>query len=103
MEATEKRDRRRGAFEVLCKTAEDIASWFLPFVMVDGVAQSMRAFLMESTDLRGPWECLWHKVGKLRAQHTARFLLTSARVGTREVDVILIHSNTACGLEIPKM
>ena len=68
MEATEKRDRRRGAFEVLCKTAEDIASWFLPFVMVDGVAQSMRAFLMESTDLRGPWECLWHKVGKLRAR-----------------------------------
>ena len=67
MEAPGKRMRRRGAFEVLCKTAEDIASWLLPFVMVDGVAQGTRALWMESTDLRGPWECLWHKVGSLHS------------------------------------
>ena len=65
MEAPEKgnRRRRRGAFEVLGKTAEDIASWFLPFVIVDGIAQGTRTLFMEPTDLRGPWECLWHKVG----------------------------------------
>ena len=75
MEAPEKRNRRRGAFEVLCKTAEDIASWFLPFVVADGVAQGVRTLLMEPTDLRGPWEGLWHKVGNLHVHDTVQLLV----------------------------
>ena len=62
MEVSEKRERHRGLCEVLINTVGDIISWLIPFVVVDGIAQYMRTFLMEPTDSRGPWECLWYKV-----------------------------------------
>ena len=62
MEVSEKRERRRGLYEVLSNTLGDIISWLLPFLVMDGIAQCMRTLLMEATDSRGPWECLWHKV-----------------------------------------
>ena len=62
MEVSEKKERHHSLFEICGKTAVDIVSWLLPFVVVDGAAQCLRPFLMEPTDPRGPWECLWHNV-----------------------------------------
>ena len=64
MEASEKMARHRSLFEICSKTAVDIVSWLLPFVVLDRAVQCLRTFLMEPIDPRGPWECLWHKVGR---------------------------------------
>ena len=48
---------------VLFKTAEDIAAWFLPFMIVDGIAQITWAKIAKPPDFSdGPWQTIWLKV-----------------------------------------
>ena len=42
--------------------AENFVYFLAPMVLADRAAQGLKPFLMDPEDLRGPWECLWHKV-----------------------------------------
>ena len=51
---------------VIFKCAEDLAAWFLPFMILDTIVQFMWAQFMKPSDFRdGPWQTLWLKVRTL--------------------------------------
>ena len=55
--------KRRSLSDVAWQVAEDIAYFLAPMLLADTLAQGLKPLLMDPKDLRGPWECLWHKVG----------------------------------------
>ena len=64
--ATEKWRKRPGALVVLFKCAEDLASWLLPFMIVDAIVQFVWAQITKPSDFSdGPWQTLWLKVRTL--------------------------------------
>ena len=54
--------KRRGPLQAIWATAENYVYFLAPMVLADRAALGLKPLLMEPTDLRGPWECLWHKV-----------------------------------------
>ena len=54
--------KRRGPLQAIWATAENYVYFLAPMVLADRAALGLKPLLMDPTDLRGPWECLWHKV-----------------------------------------
>ena len=57
-----RQQRRRGPAQAAWAMAENLVYFLAPMVLADRAAQGLKPLLMEPEDLRGPWECLWHKV-----------------------------------------
>ena len=64
MEQTEESIKRRGPAQAAWAMAENLVYFLAPMVLADRAAQGLRPLLMDPEDLRGPWECLWHKVSR---------------------------------------
>ena len=62
MEQTEESMKRRGPLQAAWAMAENLVYFLAPMVLADRAALGLKPFLMAPEDLRGPWECLWHKV-----------------------------------------
>ena len=56
--------KRRGPMQAAWAQAENFVYFLAPMVLADRAALGLKPFLMDPTDLRGPWECLWHKVSR---------------------------------------
>ena len=54
--------KRRGLLYTTWEMAENLVYFLAPMVLADRAAQGLKPFLMDPEDMRGPWECLWHKV-----------------------------------------
>ena len=54
--------KRRGPLQAIWATAENYVYFLAPMVLADRAALGLKPLLMDPSDLRGPWECLWHKV-----------------------------------------
>ena len=63
--------KRRGPLQAIWATAENYVYFLAPMVLADRAALGLKPLLMDPTDLRGPWECLWHKVRQLNITSTS--------------------------------
>lgn len=53
---------KRGFLYTSWEMAENIVYFLAPMMLADRAAQGLKPFLMDPEDMRGPWECLWHKI-----------------------------------------
>ena len=63
MEVPEDKVKRRSFSYVTWQVAEDIVYFLAPMLLADTLGRGLKPLLMDPEDIRGPWECLWHKVG----------------------------------------
>ena len=60
--------KRRGLLYTAWKIAENVVYFLAPMVLADKVAQGfLKPLLMDAEDMRGPWECMWHKVSTVKS------------------------------------